>query len=85
MFPNRPVTGPEHQVEGVAEDDLRPDIGELFRRHRLDRTVGTDGHECGRINIAAPERQSSAPRFAIAIMDIELHAASARVRNIESP
>ena len=30
------MTGPEIEVVGVAEDDLRPDFDQILRRHRLD-------------------------------------------------
>ena len=44
---NHLCTGAQHQMEGVAEDNLCPHPFQLFRGHRLDRTVGTYRHKGG--------------------------------------
>jgi hypothetical protein len=46
--------GTQQQMKGVAQDDLRAVCGDFFRRNRLDRAVGPDGHEGRRANRTAP-------------------------------
>jgi len=41
------VPGPQHQMEGVAKHDLRADLAQFLRRHRLDRAIGADRHKAG--------------------------------------
>lgn len=44
-FLDQIVAGTEEQVIGIAENDLRAHIVELFRRQRLDGRLRTDRHE----------------------------------------
>ena len=44
-------------MEGVAENDLRADLGEFVRSHRLHGPVGADRHEDRRFDRAVIERQ----------------------------
>ena len=46
------LAGPQVEVVGVAEDDLRADGGEVLRRQRLDRAERPHGHEHGRFHRA---------------------------------
>ncbi len=87
--------GAQPQVEGVAEDDLRADVLELHRRHRLDRAVGAHRHEDGRFHHAVVEGHAAAPGEAIGGEEVEIQhegsgeadwvSGSARVRNMASP
>ncbi len=86
---------PQIKMEGVAEDDFDADLLELFRRHRLDRSVGAHRHERGRLDVAPREAQAAAPRRAVLAQQLEPHAGlraqrssnagSAGVKNIASP
>ena len=55
--------GAEHQVVGVAEDDLRPVLDEVARLERLDRALGPDVHEDRRLDGTVYRRESSEPRL----------------------
>ena len=46
---------PQHQMEGVAQHDLRAEALELLGRHRLDGAVGAHGHEGRRLDDAVRE------------------------------
>ena len=65
--------GPQHQVEGVAEDDLGAQVFQLLRRHGLDRAVGADRHEGRGLHRAAGETQPAAARRAVAGEQFKLH------------
>ena len=56
---------PQHQVKGVAEDDLCAERLEILGRQRLDRTIGPHRHEHRRLHAAVCERQPAAARSAI--------------------
>ena len=45
--------GPQHQMIGVAEDDVRAARAHLLRPHRLDRRRRSDRHERRRPDLAA--------------------------------
>ena len=77
--------GPQHQVEGIAEDDLGTVGGNLFGRDALDRAVGSDGHECRCLYRTASKREEPVTRGPAAIEDFELHSSAPGVTNIESP
>ncbi len=81
---------PQHEMIGVAEDDLRAGARNRFRQHRLDGGGGADRHEGRGVDRAMRRRQHAAPRRAVARADIEpeLRAhedASARVSRQASP
>ena len=50
-----------HQMKGVAEDDLRPAIGDLLRRQALDRARRADRHERRGVHRSASQMQASEP------------------------
>ena len=49
------------EVKRVAEHDLRAELDELVRRHRLDGAVGADRHEHRRLDGAVRELEPAAP------------------------
>ena len=51
---------PQHQVEGVAEHDVRAEALEFLGRHRLDGAVGAHRHEGRRLDHAVCELQPAA-------------------------
>ena len=62
------LPGPQHQVKGVAEHDVRAEPFELLGRHRLDRAVGAHGHEGRRLDHAVRELEAPAARGADACL-----------------
>ena len=56
------VPGPEHQVVGVREDDLRAGAVHIPPGDRLHAPRRTDRHEGGGLDGAVSERQAPAPR-----------------------
>ena len=72
---------PQPEVEGIAEDDLRAERGELVGRHGLHRAVGADRHEGRRVDTAVRELERAAAGLAIGVQDLELH----RSMSIASP
>ncbi len=79
--------GPQHQVHGVAEDDVRAGGGDLVHGHGLDRRRGADRHEGGRSDVAARGAQHAGARGAVPGVDIEREGghASARHNRLASP
>ena len=61
----------QHQVIGVAEDDVRPGIFHLVHVERLYRTGGADRHEGRRANVAARCFQNASPGLALSGGDFE--------------
>jgi len=57
--------GAQHEVEGVAEDDLGPQRAQLLRGHGLDRAIGADRHEGRGLDSAARERHAPAAGGAV--------------------
>ena len=54
--------GPQHQVIGVAEDDVGAERRAPGRGHRLDRAGGADRHEGGRADVPrGSDRRCAAP------------------------
>ena len=76
---------PQHQVKSIAEDDLGTVTRDLFRCDTLDCPVRTDRHECGRLHGTASKGQRAASSCTINRVDIEIHATTSGVMNIESP
>ena len=62
--------GPQEQVIGVAEDDLRAELVELPVRHRLHRAARADRHEHRRLDDAVRRTQLAAPGQAFAMSDL---------------
>ena len=57
--------GPQHEVEGVAEQHLRAGLGQQARRHALDCSVGAARHERRRLHAAVARREPAAARRAV--------------------
>jgi hypothetical protein len=71
--------GPQPQVEGVAQDDLRAHLLERARQHALDRAVGAHRHEDRRLDDAVVQREAAAAGLALGGQQIEFeHAADCR-------
>ena len=75
----------QHQVKGVAENDLTAKRGEFLRRHGLDRAVSADRHERGRLDGPPGKGESPAARGAVAGQQFELHSVSPRPTSMASP
>jgi len=63
----------QHQVKGVAKQNLRPALGDLFRTHALDRAVGAHGHESRRVQHTAGERQATAAGIPALVQEFKPH------------
>ena len=61
---NEFVAGTDIEVVGVTEDDLRPDLDQILRCHRLDRTQGAHRHEDRRLHGAVQGRDFAAAGLA---------------------
>src|SRR5579885_2593070 len=66
-FLDRLVSGPEHQVICIPQNNLRPEFFQIIDGHGLDRGIGADGHEnrrfegaVGGVNGANARRRHSA-------------------------
>ena len=57
--------GSQHQMIGVAEDDIGAGIAHLLRVKRFYRAHGADRHERRRTNDAARRRDFPAPRRSV--------------------
>ena len=57
--------GPQPEVKGVTENDLRADVGQVLRRHRFHCAVGADGHEDRRFDDTMIQMQTTATRVAV--------------------
>ncbi len=58
--------GAQHQMVGVAEDDVGPCPFDLIHIERLHRAGGADRHEGGRGDVAARGFQAPGARLALA-------------------
>src|SRR5574343_272230 len=67
---------PQPEVEGVAEADLGANLAQRGRRHRLDRAVGADRHEDGRLDDAVGQGQRAAAGGAVGLEEFEVHGGS---------
>ena len=89
------VPGAQHEVEGVAEEHLRPGGGERVRRHRLDGAVGAAGHEDWGLDRAVGRAEPPATGRAIGTEHLEIsrgqsgpvhgEASPSRSQNMASP
>ncbi len=57
--------GPQHQMKGVAQDDLAAGLAQFLGRHRLDGAVGAHRHEHRRLHAAA--RKGQAPSAGVSV------------------
>ena len=64
---------PQPQVEGVAQHDLRADLFQFERRHRLDRAIGADRHEGRGFDAAVGKLQRAATGKAVGFMQGKFH------------
>jgi hypothetical protein len=62
---------PQHQMEGVAEHDLRAGLGDRLRQHRLDRARSAERHESRRLDRAVRGRDAAATGGAVAGQKLE--------------
>ncbi len=58
--------GAQHQVVGIAQDDIGAGIAHGLGRHGLDRRGGPHRHEGGRADLAPAHRNRAGPRLAVA-------------------
>jgi hypothetical protein len=63
-------------VKGVAEHDVRADLHQFRRAHRLHRAVGADRHERGCLDRAMRDGERAAPRRAVSGEEFEFHRRS---------
>ena len=63
--------GPQHQMIGIAQDDVGADAAHLVHIHRLDRAAGADRHEGRRADFAARHGDDAAPRLAVGRENLE--------------
>ena len=66
-------TGTQHEMEGIAENDLRPHVAQFLRCHGLDRAVGPHRHKGRRLHHATCEAHPPPPRRAIIAHYFKLH------------
>jgi hypothetical protein len=65
-------------VIGVAEDDLRAELGELPVRHRLHRAARADRHEDRRLNHAVRRAQLAPARQTFAVVTLKSNRANSQ-------
>ena len=76
---------PQHQVVGVAEDDVGPGLAHLLDGQGLDRGGGADGHEGGGADIASRRAQHADARLAVDGVDQEREGGHRANHRLESP
>mgnify|MGYP000433366124 CR=1 FL=1 len=64
-------SGAQHQMIGIAQQDIRTGRGDAFGHHRLDRGSRAHRHEGRRANIAPRGRDDTGTRRTIAGLKIE--------------
>ncbi len=67
--------GPQEQVEGVAQDDLRAQGADIVREDALHRSVSPHRHEGRRLHHPARKAQAPAAGRAVGAEQLEVHAA----------
>ena len=74
-LPHGVVDTPEFMPVGTygTVKTLGADFPQLARAQRLDRAVGADRHECGRVHRAVRKRELAAPRRAVSRTHLKLH------------
>ena len=71
--------GAEVQVVRVAEDDLGAELPQLARLHGLDRRLGPDGHEAGRLDHAVGRHETTGASGSVARLHGEGEALGAHL------
>ena len=66
-------SGPQHEMKGIAQNDIRIDIEKLSRRQSLDRAVGSNWHKCGRAHCSSGKAEHPGACVPIASRHSELH------------
>ena len=87
------AAGAHQQVKRVAEDHVGAGLAQFFRRDRLDRAVGADGHEGRRFDLAPRQADAAAAGRPVGGQEVELQrsvhslssGSSRRSQNIASP
>ena len=79
--------GPQHEVIGIAEDDVRPRCLNLVKVKPLDSTDSADRHECRRANIAVKRVNRTEAGVAVSSVEreIEFNGHGAGNSRLESP
>jgi len=75
-------------MKGITEDNLRAELLQFLRGHRLDRAIGTHRHKGRRVNHAARKFQPCPARQAVDFVEGEFHklaGAAELAINIASP
>ena len=73
-------SGAQHQVEGVAEADVRAEPLQFLGRHGLHGPVRPHRHECRRLDDAVSESETTETSRTVGCEDLELGShESARV------
>ena len=63
----------QHEVEGIAENNLGTDVSQLFRRHRLHGAVSPDRHKRRGLDIASSKSEFASSGNPIDSHGSELH------------
>ncbi len=69
---------PQHQVKGIAEDDVGAGVPQLGGADALDGAIGAHRHERRGFHLATGEGEATAPGAAILIHELELHVNQSR-------
>ncbi|MND81057.1 hypothetical protein D3C80_728430 [compost metagenome] len=72
-------TGTQHQVIGIAEDDIGAGVLDLVEIHRLDRANGADRHEGGSTDRAARHGDFAKARAGVGLLQGELEILGAHL------
>ncbi len=78
----------QHQMVGIAEDDVGAGLADLVEIHRLDRADGADRHEGRRADRAARHGDFAEARAGVGLLESELKVfghLSFRKRRLASP
>ena len=71
--------GAQHQVKGIAENDLRADGGDILGQHGLHGPIGPHRHERRGLDHAPGETQPPPAGLAVTAIELEIHKAAASV------
>ncbi len=74
-------TGAQHEMEGVAQNDLGAGGLDLLGGQAFDGAVGAHGHKRGCLHFAAGEGDRATPGGAIGCLQFKFHVFSAYVCN----
>ena len=77
--------GAQHQVKGIAQDDLGTEPLQLLRGHGLDGPVGPHRHEGRRLHLPAGKGQAPAPGRAVRRQQVKAHGSGPRATGRTRP